>query len=206
MSEYPPYINAYGYIGQVLEKIQSAPTPPKFTQDFLKTKLGIGSSSARPIIPFLVRIGFLASDGAPLARYNEFRNPTLRGAAAADGIKQGYSQLYGINEYAHDLPNDQLRGLIVQATGLDEGSSTLRAIAGSFSALKQFARFDEEARHVEPDPQPVVPAAPPERYPVTGASFNLGYTINLNLPETTNPAVFDAIFKSLRNNLLKQDG
>lgn len=32
--------------------------------------------------------------------------------------------------------------------------------------------------------------------------FRVGYTINLNLPETTNVEVFNAIFRSLRENLL----
>jgi len=34
--------------------------------------------------------------------------------------------------------------------------------------------------------------------------MNLSYTINLNLPATTDIKVFDAIFKSLREHLLKQ--
>ena len=33
--------------------------------------------------------------------------------------------------------------------------------------------------------------------------LKVGYTINLNLPETSDPEVFNAIFKSLRDNLLK---
>jgi hypothetical protein len=33
--------------------------------------------------------------------------------------------------------------------------------------------------------------------------MNLGYTINLNLPATTDVAVFNAIFKSLKEHLLK---
>lgn len=33
--------------------------------------------------------------------------------------------------------------------------------------------------------------------------MNLGYTINLNLPATSDIAVFNAIFKSLRENLLR---
>lgn len=35
-------------------------------------------------------------------------------------------------------------------------------------------------------------------------SINLSYTINLNLPETSDITVFDAIFKSLKENLLKK--
>ena len=33
--------------------------------------------------------------------------------------------------------------------------------------------------------------------------LNLGYTINLNLPATSDIAVFNAIFRSLKENLLK---
>ena len=33
--------------------------------------------------------------------------------------------------------------------------------------------------------------------------FKVSYTINLNLPETTDPDVFNAIFRSLREHLLK---
>jgi hypothetical protein len=34
-------------------------------------------------------------------------------------------------------------------------------------------------------------------------SLNLGYTINLNLPATSDAGVYNAIFRSLRENLLK---
>ena len=33
--------------------------------------------------------------------------------------------------------------------------------------------------------------------------LNLSYTINLNLPETSDVEVFNAIFRSLKENLLK---
>ncbi|MDD4332812.1 MAG: hypothetical protein PHT51_01755 [Patescibacteria group bacterium] len=34
--------------------------------------------------------------------------------------------------------------------------------------------------------------------------LGLNYTINLTLPKTDDPAVYDAIFKSLRENLLNE--
>jgi hypothetical protein len=34
-------------------------------------------------------------------------------------------------------------------------------------------------------------------------AFNFSYTINLNLPETTDVEVFNAIFRSLKEHLLK---
>ena len=36
-----------------------------------------------------------------------------------------------------------------------------------------------------------------------GGHITVANTINLNLPETTNPEVFNAIFKALRENLLR---
>jgi hypothetical protein len=47
----------------------------------------------------------------------------------------------------------------------------------------------------------VVPRAATHRE--TAAGLNLSYTINLNLPETSDVEVFNAIFKSLKENLLK---
>ena len=35
--------------------------------------------------------------------------------------------------------------------------------------------------------------------------FSISYTINLNLPPTTNVEVFNAIFRSLKENLLRED-
>jgi len=37
----------------------------------------------------------------------------------------------------------------------------------------------------------------------SGIGMNLSYTINLNLPETKDPEVFDAIFSALKEKLLK---
>lgn len=59
-----------------------------------------------------------------------------------------------------------------------------------------------------PPPQQVPPQyqppPPPLQQPATDdVQFRVGYTINLNLPETTNPEVFNAIFKALKEHLLK---
>ena len=68
-----PYVNAYGNISRALDRIQTAATPPRFTQDFLETKLGLSGGSARPLIPFLKRMGFLNTDGTPTDLYRQFR-------------------------------------------------------------------------------------------------------------------------------------
>lgn len=203
-----PYVPTYGSIAKALERIKSASTPERFTQDFLSTKLNLKGGSPKPVIPFLKRTGFLNSDGSPTELYKQFRNESLRGKAAADAIKKGFHSLYEINEYAHDLDEKELAGLIVQATGLDSKSSTVKIILGSFKALKSYANFETNV------PETVkLPKTPKQEIPSTSSElpkqdgrpldFRLGYTINLNLPPTSDIAVFNAIFKSLREHLLE---
>jgi hypothetical protein len=61
----PPFLNATGLVTKILDKIIEASQPERFTQDFLSTKLGFSGGSARPIIPLLKKLGFIASDGTP---------------------------------------------------------------------------------------------------------------------------------------------
>ena len=201
-----PYLGAYGNITKVLNKIQAASTPARFTQDFLATKLGLPGGSAKPLIPFLKRTGFLSTDGAPTDLYKEFRNDTLRPAAVAKAVKIGYAPLYEMSEYLHDLGDTELKGIVVQATGLEAGSSTVKGIIGSFKALKAFADFEAEGSDVEQDTEDgeeEEKSTPlPKNKKAQEVGIKLGYTINLNLPATSDVAVFNAIFKSLREHLI----
>ena len=198
-----PYLNAYGNIAKALEKIQAASTPPRFTQDFLETKLAMSGGSATPVIPFLKRIGFIASDGSPTDLYKQFRGTASeRGAAAAEGLRRGYAPLYEVNEYAHELSEPALKSLIVQVTGEEKDSVTVTRIAKSFKAVDQYANHEAEPETMEG----LEPTRPPEdqgsRSGAPAPKLGLNYTINLQLPATSDIAVFNAIFKSLREHLL----
>lgn len=203
-----PYVMAYSVISKTLEKVKSAATPDRFTQDFLSTKLGVRGGSAKPVIPFLKRVGLLGTDGAPTDRYKRFRNSAASGSAAAEALKQGYKPLYDRNEYAHDLKDSEIKGLIVESTGFEPGGSTVKAILGSFKALKEFGKFDGVAS-VEKGEESVGDesgsgAGGDEADADRGtAKLGLSYTINLNLPATSDIAVFNAIFRSLREHLLR---
>lgn len=206
MADTLPYMNGYGTITKVLEKIKTAATPPRFTQDFLATKLGLPGGTPRPVIPFLKRAGFLGSDGIPTELYRRFRNTAESKRAGAEALRTAYQRLYEMNEYAHELSDEKLKGLIVQATGMDANSPAVRAMVGSFKALRDFASFDAETERTEPEPEHE-PAEATEgtrrEAKEAPARIGLSYTINLNLPSTSDIAVFDAIFRSLRAHLLK---
>jgi hypothetical protein len=208
-AEYPPFMNGYGTLTKILNKIKEAQTPDRFTQDFLSTKLGFPGGTAKAFIPLAKRIGFLESDSRPTDLYKSFRNPTQSKAAMAAAMKRGYTQLYERNEYAHDLDKKKLEGLVVELSGLEQGHATVRAIVGTFEALKMFADFskaelksseDEKKGKTETEKGRV----DSENERTEGVGLNLAYTINLVLPKTDDVAVFNAIIKSLRDNLLKK--
>ena len=199
-----PYINAYGNITKVLNKIKEASTPPRFTHDFLGVTLSMTGGSVRPVVPFLKRVGFLGSDGVPTELYKRFRNASESGAAVADAVRTGYKPLYEMNESVHDLSDADLKGLVVQATGLEKKSSTVRAIVGSFKALCELATFGAQASVEDTGDADEALTGITGPTPGLPSRISLGYTINLHLPATSDIGVFNAIFKSLREHLLKE--
>ena len=207
MSSIPPYMVSSGLIPKILAKIQEARRPDRFTQDFLETKLGFSGGSAMAAIPFLKRTGFLSSDGSPTELYDMFRNADTQGLAAANALRTGYKELFDRNEYVYELAKDKLEALVVQTTGMERDNRAVKAISSSFAHLKSLADFeakvvtnpkstvDQEVSHSRPEP--------PKMRSSQEVDLRLSYTINLNLPETTNADVFNAIFKSLKEHLLK---
>jgi len=209
-AEYPPFMNGYGTAIKILNKMKEAQTPDRFTQDFLSTKLGFPGGTAKPFISLAKRIGFLESDGRPTDLYKSFRNPAQSKAAMAAALKKGYVQIYERNEYAHDLDKKKLDGLVVEITGLGQGHATVRAIVGTFEALKGFADFNKPELKSAEDPKDkterksAINTKTEANDDGDDLKINLAYTINLVLPKTDDVAVFNAIFKSLRENLLRK--
>jgi hypothetical protein len=199
-----PYVTATGNVEKALIGIKSAATPPKVTQDFVKTILKIRGGSGDQVTSLLRKVGFVNPDGTPSDIYARFRNGTSTGVAAADSLRFGYQPLFKRNEFWPALPDDQLRGLIIEETGQDADSNVVTLIVNTIKAFKKFANFDQ--KEVQAPNREVLPVPPPAgAFPQGDQSIGLrlGYTINLNLPATTDIAVFNAIFKSLKENLLR---
>lgn len=212
MSAKLPYLASPGTVRTVLDKIIEAKTPERFTQDFLETKLGAKGGSARAIIPLLKRIGFLNSDGSTTELYRKFRNPSTMSSAMAEALKHGYEELFARNEYAHELSKSKLLELIGDVSGAEKGNRADDCTATTFLNLKEYADFDDLQDN--DDETSVVPerinlaeqGSNTHHTANTGQSdvpLTLTYSINLILPETDDIKVFNAIFKSLNENILK---
>jgi hypothetical protein len=208
MPDYPPYVNAYNSIPTLFSGIKTAAVPPKVTQDFLESVLELRSSSHRALIPLLKKLGFIDQANVPTQAYKDLKDDSLSGKVMAQRIREAYPTVFAANEYAHKLGKAELLSKLRSITGAAEDDQYVPSVASTFMELSKLAEWDG--------------AAPSKREPASQmldgenvkldrgnqsenlAGFGLSYTINLNLPATTEIEVFNAIFKSLRDNLLKR--
>jgi hypothetical protein len=88
----------------------------------------------------------------------------------------------------------------------DKGEASTAKMAMTFRALTKLADFGVAVDGTEELPEEPVEEEPlPERQEVgalDGASLNLRHDIHLHLPASDDVKVYDAIFRSLRSNLL----
>lgn len=206
-----PYVTAPGNVTKAFNGIAEAATPERISQDFVKEILKIPGGSGDQMTAYLKKVGLANPDGTPTMLYTKFRNPDTRGQAAAAVLKHGYAELYKRNEYVHELSDSKLKGLIIEVTGQEHDSKTVSCATSCFKNIKAFADFSaspkpDVVQRLQQDAAPQgtqsPPQLPPPQIQQNGVGLNLGYTINLNLPATSDIAVFNAIFKSLKENLL----
>lgn len=210
-----PYITSTGNIEKALEGIKAATVPDRVSQDFVKTILQIPGGSGDQMTTYLKKLNFATSDGTPTDLYTKFRNPTTSGQSVANAIRHAYSPLFIRNEHMYALNDDELLGLIVEETGLAHDANPVKMALACIKALKRFADFETKPNISEDTPSETDETKPTTHHialPSTssetksgGIGLNLGYTININLPATSDQAVFNAIFKSIKENLLSDD-
>lgn len=211
-----PYVTSAGTLTKMLGKIRTAAVPPTFSQDFVERTLLMKGGTPRSTIPFIKKMGLVADDGTPTDLYKQFRNEQKSRGAIAETMRALYAPLFSMNENVHELPDGELRGLIVEATGGEKDSQVTKLTLATFKALREMADFSEGIAAKPPERSNQ--SRPPEeesavlqlgrqsRAPESdiGEGINLSYTINLHLPPTSDIEVFNAILKSLKEHLLQR--
>jgi hypothetical protein len=208
-----PYIPAAGTLKRALERLIDASRPDKFNADFLENVLKLSGGAARATIPIMKKMGFLSSDGVPTELYAKFRTEGGRPAAAVAGLRNGFPEIFKRSEYAHTVDDKKLRDIILEITGLKASDPVAQAIKSTFNVVKSFipagADFsggDDDA-NLQDDSIGLTAniGGQGEAVRQTGKgskSVGLVYNINIVLPETSDLKVLNAIFRSVKENLL----
>jgi hypothetical protein len=203
------YLTSFKNVGAILTAIQAAQAPPRFTQKFLET-LGFPNTNDRTMINVLKALGFLTDTGAPTARYHQYLDQTQSAVVLARAIREAYADLFQINTQAHKMTSNEVKNKMKTLSAGQYTDRVLQQMAGTFTYLCQEADFagvttgtaveavvsDEPTVTYEPvAPRPTLEYMTPPRF------GGLVYNINVVLPESKDQAVYDAIFKSLKEHL-----
>lgn len=187
---------------EALKAIRSAQAPERFSQKFLED-LGFTSSNERLLIGVLKGLGFLTDQGQPTDRYFRYLDETQSAAVLAEGIREAYADLFQLNRNAHELTaNDVFNKMRTLSQG-KHSDDVLKKMSSTFRALVAEADFSagpsESGDESDQQEEGAVPPPPGDELKLGG----LVYNIQLHLPESRDPAVYDALFRSLRQHLLR---
>ena len=201
MTDYP-YMTSNNKISLIISSLQSAAKPSKFTLEFLRN-LGYTSTNDRGIIPLFKKLGFLTDDGVPTVYYDQLRDPTTFQRILAFRIKELYAELFTINVEIYKDSEANIKGVISRVTGGDEES--VKRVYNTFKSLCGLADFTQQAKTSITQEIPTInqPSAETKKENSNSQSSpEFHYNIQIHLPATTDISVYNAIFKSLKDNLL----
>lgn len=198
------YLVAQKNIGPVFSKIVSGAVPDKFTIGHLQG-LGFNSSNDRGFLGLLKDLGFLAGDGTPTQRYKDYRDGSRSKAIMAEALRDAYGDLFLISE--HGLGKNDREAIIGKFKSTHGSNEHIAGLqASTFLSLLDLAdmkagKYPTPATRDEQKgpPIPAIPEAPP--VPIR-RSVDLRYTIEVHLPASKEPEVYNAIFKSMKQHLL----
>lgn len=207
-----PYLTASGTLKKALDRLIEAARPPKFNSDFLENVLKLTGGAARSTIPILKKMGFLTSDGIPTDLYDRFRTDSGRPTASLLGLRSAFPEIFKRSEYAHSVGDAKLRDIVTEITGLIPNDSVAVAIRGTFNVIKSFIPDGFNASSLDDNnvnddsgigAQSSSDHNHTETPKTTRNSLGLVYNINIVLPETSDLKVLNAIFRSLKENLMQ---
>lgn len=128
----------------------------------------------------------------------------------AEGIRDAYADLFQVNVNAHTLSRTELKNKLKTLTQGKLTDAVLDKMASTFCALVPLADFAASAKHKPVDE--VGAGEEKKKHEIKedekdhGNAIKLGglvYNVQIQLPESRDPAVYDALFKSLKEHLLK---
>lgn len=187
----------------------TAKAPETFTQKFLES-LEFKSTNDRLYIALLKGLGFLDANATPTERYFQFLDQSQSKLVLADAIKEAYGDLFAVNTKANELSQGEVKNKLRTLTQGKISDKVLHLIANTFVALVGYAEWNntpgkktEDKKEKKENILPPVQEDAEEENGMGGKLQNtqLHYNIQIHLPESRDPAVYDSLFKSLKKHL-----
>jgi len=193
-----------------LNAVQSAKAPERFNNKFL-TQLDFTSSNDRLFIGLFKALGLIDESGVPTKRYYAYLDQGESRNVLADAIREAYEDLFAVNKKANDLSVDEVKNKLKTLTQGQKSENVVGLMAATFKALCSLANWkhspSEKADINEAKSQPLKLVSSEEKHESpridqkSSKGLSLHYDIHVHLPESRDPAVFDAIFEAMKKHL-----
>lgn len=191
-----------------LNAIIGAQAPERFTQKFLES-LEFKSTNDRLFIGILKTLGFIDEAGIPTNRYYDFLDQTRSKTIMTNAITEAYSDIFAVNKKANELSIEEIKNKFKTLTQGQKSDKVLQFMANTFHALCEYADWKttlKKSTKDEPKDDKATTDKDDEdkqpKHKETKSVPSLHYNIQIHLPETRDAAVYDALFKSLKDHLL----
>lgn len=191
----------------------TAKAPESFTQKVLES-LEFKSTNDRLYISLLKGLGFLDANGVPTERYYKFLDQSQSKQVLAESIRESYSDLFAVNLKANELSVQEVKNKFRTLTQGKNSDKVLALMANTFKALVNYAEWEASVKKGDEkkDKKPEASIEKPRESAVTtdetddeidtkNLKTQLHYNIQIHLPESRDPAVYDVLFKSLKRHL-----
>src|SRR2546421_1331148 len=113
------YLTSSRGIKEILENVQKAGVPQRFTYEFLK-QLGHASSADRPAVAVLKALRFLSDNGEPTDRYRRFKDPGQARLVMAEALRDAYADVFTVDQQANERTSKELQGVFARLSGKGE--------------------------------------------------------------------------------------
>lgn len=189
-----------------LKEIPRLGIPPKVTAAYMK-KVGFTSSNHSYIPAALMKLGFIDGSGSPTDRWKRYRDTSRQRSVLAEAIRESYAGLFATFPDADKRDDEALRNYFRANT--EAAAATLQRAVGTFKALVANA----DMASAQPPESSQTPSSADVSLPTGDGATKRGsrstavpavnINIQLQLPETDKPEVYDNFFAAMRKHLFE---
>jgi len=207
------YLTSTKRLSEILDALKTAKAPDKFTQKFLES-LEFKSKGDRLIIGVLKSLGMIDDSGTPTERYYRFIDQSQSAVVLAEAVQEAYKDLFAVRRDAQNLSKQEIVGKFKTLSQGQYSDAVLNMMAMTFSALVGLSDFNSakviKSKETIEDKKVVseeslIDKQKNQKQDEEHRSIKLGglvYNIQIVLPESRDPKVYDALFRSLKEHLI----
>ena len=187
-------------IKKYFDKIQEVKVPTnKVNMNYLKS-IGFKSGNDWYFIKILKFLGFIDTSNKPTNRWTEYRVKTKSKEVMATALRASYASLFKTYEDAFRKDKEALYDFFSSRSKL--GESTIQLMVKTFQELCKLADFEKASISIAPSVADQAVGIKPTQEVVAPSIPSININIELHLPATNDPTVYEELFKAMKKHLL----